>query len=95
MSSNVGHAVDRVAGHFACAKFLALTGLVAFRLHGEPELDSRRVASESFSLSCCCLADVPIVARKDGSARKPIIGLTPVGGRPRFCLADIAFYFFV
>src|ERR1700730_2305272 len=57
-----------------------------------PSSTRRRTASESFGLSDCCLAQFSIASRSVGSARKPIMGVMPVGGRPIFCLADIAFF---
>src|SRR5437879_5118187 len=39
MGSKVGHAIDRVSGHFASAEFLTITRLAALRLHGQAEFD--------------------------------------------------------
>jgi hypothetical protein len=57
-----------------------------------PSSTKRRVASESFGLSGCCFAHFSIAARRVASARKPIMGVIPVAGRPIFCLADIALF---
>jgi hypothetical protein len=50
------------------------------------------MAAESEGMSGCFSAHRTIAARITGSARKPIIGVIPVGGRPLFCLADIDFF---
>ena len=57
-----------------------------------PSSTRRRMASESFGLSGCCFAHFSIALRRAASARKPIMGVVPVGGRPIFRLADIAFF---
>jgi hypothetical protein len=58
-----------------------------------PSSTSRRMASESVGVSACFSAHLTISARITGSARKPIIGVIPVAGRPAdFCLADIVFF---
>jgi hypothetical protein len=58
-----------------------------------PISTSRRMASESEGMSGWFSAQRIISARIAGSARKPIIGVIPVAGRPAdFCLADIAFF---
>jgi hypothetical protein len=58
-----------------------------------PSSTRRRMASDSVGMSGCLSAHRTIAARITGSARKPIIGVIPVAGRPAdFCLADIAFF---
>jgi hypothetical protein len=60
MSSNVGHAIDRVSGHFASAEFLTITRLAALRLHGQAEFDQAARClrkSRHIGLALCPLHD--------------------------------------
>src|SRR5437762_4234323 len=70
-----------LASSFARAA-LAGDGCLAFGLMVSPSSTSRRMASDSVGVSGCFSAQLTIAARILASARKPIRGVTPVGGRP-------------
>jgi hypothetical protein len=89
VSCGVGDIVNRVAGHFASAQFLAFFELAILCLHGQAELDQaagRFRQRRPIGLAFCPLYDE---ARNTGAARNPVIGSRPVAG----CLRLLGFAF--